>query len=196
MLKYSLAAIAAATLIAIAIVVFGPRYSGPRPEPRILATNDPPTGFVVHDAPPPAADPAPGAPPAGDLAAVMARLRAGTPKPDADATPAAAPSPATPATPTPAVPAVAPPVPDPPSRGVTSLGTRWRMARSPAGFTLSIDLGGGQTADVKVLSAFSSLDPAGVAVRVDYLRDTILQHFDSQSHGYVFNRDGSVSQDR
>ncbi len=70
------------------------------------------------------------------------------------------------------------------------------MARSGNGYTVSIDLGGGQVADVHVQPAFGSLDPASVNVRVDYLRDTIVQNFSRQSARYSFARDGSVSIDR
>jgi hypothetical protein len=65
--------------------------------------------------------------------------------------------------------------------------------RSGIGYTVSIDLGGGQVADVHVLPAFANLDPASINVRVDYLRDTILQSFSSQSASYSFARDGSVA---
>ncbi len=70
------------------------------------------------------------------------------------------------------------------------------MARAGNGYTVSIDLGGGKVADVHVLSAFANLDPAAVNVRVDYLRDTILQNFSRQSGSYSFARDGSVSMER
>ena len=244
MLRYSLAAITAAALIAVAIVIYYPIGAGPRQEPRILSSGDtaPPDGFVIHDAPAPTPAPAPpaipaappqaapaapdaaaAAPPPGDLDAVMARLRAASQNPDAAATPATpSPSPAgtppasttppgqqagapladsTPA-PAPATPpdaAAAPPLvtPSPPHwSSVTPQGTKWRMARSGSGYTLTIDLGGGQAADVHVQPAFAALDPRAVAMRVDYLRSTILQNFSGQSNSYTFARDGSVSVDR
>ena len=225
MLKYALMAVAAAMAVAVVFVLL-PVNSGPRPEPRILSSNDtqPSTSFTIHDAPPPPAPaasasstaPNPATPPtAGDLDAVMQRLRnAGvnanpSAAPDATVTaqapgfvpPAAAPAAAAaaaavppPATPDPAA---APPSP-PPARfpTVTAQGTRWRMARSATGYTISIDLGGGQVADVHVLPAFANLDPASINVRVDYLRDTILQNFSNQSGTYSFARDGSVSIER
>ena len=210
MLKYALMAIAAA--LAVAVVVFMlPTGGGPRPEPKLLAAGDPQssTSFTVRDAAPPvpvapspAAAPAPPARP-GDLDAVMQRLRNGAAAPDATPAP---PGPAVPPVPAPAPvaaapdPAAAPPPnpPSPPNRwaSVTSSGTRWRMARSGSGFTVSIDLGGGQVADVHVQSAFANLDPAAVNVRVDYLRDTILQNFSNHSGSYNFARDGSVAVDR
>ena len=244
MLRYSLAAITAAALIAVAIVIYYPIGAGPRQEPRILSSGDtaPPDGFVIHDAPAPTPAPAPpavpaapapavpaapdsaaAAPPPGDLEAVMARLRATSQNPDAAATPAApaptpaGPSPATAATPdqqpgapladatqapAPAMPpdaAAAPPLVAPPPphwTSVTPQGTKWRMARSGNGYTLTIDLGGGQAADVHVQPAFAALDPGAVAMRVDYLRNTILQNFSGQSNSYTFARDGSVSVDR
>ncbi len=70
------------------------------------------------------------------------------------------------------------------------------MVRSGLGFTVSIDLGNGQVADVHVLPAFANLDPASMNVRVDYLRQTILQNFSTQSRSYSFARDGSVSVDQ
>jgi hypothetical protein len=203
MLRYAFAAIVAAMLVAGAIVFLYPAATGPRPEPRILASGDtvtPPGGFVIHDAPPATATPAPlpdqpaasTAPPA-DLNAVMDRLRAAGQKPDATATPPDAPAIA--ATPAP----VAAPAPDPvaPPRwsSVTGQGARWRMARSADGYTVSIDLGGGQTADVHVQPAFANLDPQAINVRVDYLRETILRSFSNQSNSYTFARDGSVSLD-
>ena len=76
---------------------------------------------------------------------------------------------------------------------MTGQGTRWRMARNGDGFTVSVDLGGGQVADIHVLPAFANLDPAAVNLRVDYLKDTILQNFTAKSGSYTFARDGSVS---
>ena len=207
MLKYALMAVGAAILVAIVFVML-PTGNGPRPEPRILTSNDaqPTNGFVIHDAPPATAPiPAPpGAPAAGDasnLDVVMQRLRAGAAKPDATAAQSPDPS-AAPAVPPPAItPAVPPPVVPPPApasqwSSVTAQGTRWRMARSADGYVVSIDLGGGQVADVRVAPAFANLDPAAVNVRVDYLRDTIIQNFTRQSGAYTFARDGSVSIDR
>ena len=67
------------------------------------------------------------------------------------------------------------------------------MVKSAAGYTVSIDLGNGQVADVHVQPAFGNLDPASVNVRVDYLHDTILQSFSHESATYTFARDGSIS---
>ena len=113
----------------------------------------------------------------------MQRLRAAAPPaPDADATAAPPPVPA------------APPAPPPPHwTSVTGQGTRWRMSRTQSGFNVSIDLGGGQVAEVHVLPAFGSLDVASTNLRIDYLRQTILQNFSSRSAAYNFARDGSVS---
>lgn len=214
MLKYALMAVAAAVVVALAFVLM-PINSGPRPEPRLLNGGDPQssTSFTIHDAPTPiapaapdAATPAAPAPPStGDLDAVMQRLRNGA-KPDATVTatttatapggPGAPPTPAATTTPPDATAATPPAAPPPRWASVTAQGTRWRMARSGNGYTVSIDLGGGQVADVHVLPAFANLDPASVNVRVDYLRDTILQNFSSQSATYSFARDGSVSLER
>ncbi len=215
MLRYALMAIGAAVLVALVFIML-PITRGPRPDPRILANGDsqPATSFTIHDASAPVPQPVPAtvagpSPTPTDLDAVMQRLRSGGPTPPAqDATTAAlpatppvvaAPVVTPPAPPPPVVaPVVAPPVtPDPAALPrfptVTGQGTRWRMARSGSGFTISIDLGGGQVADVHVLPAFANLDPAAINVRVDYLRDTILQHFPHQSGNYSFARDGSVS---
>ncbi len=164
-------------------------------------------------------------PTTGDLDAVMQRLRAGganpgTPPADATLTgqvaaapqsaptapppvtpPTATAPPATPATTPTTDPAAALPPANPLSptnrwASVTAQGTRWRMARASNGYLVSIDLGGGQVADIHVLPAFANLDPAAINVRVDYLRDTILQNFSNQSGSYNFARDGSVSVDR
>lgn len=214
MLRYALFAVAAATAIAVVFVLL-PTGGGQRPEPRILSSGDTTssTGFVIHPAAPPTPDtpPVPASPP--DLDAVMQRLRAAGAKPDPAApqppapgtTPAGtitntttastgAPPAATPAVP----PADATATPPTPARwsSVTAQGTRWRMARSGTGYTVSIDLGGGQTADVHVQPAFGSLDAASVNVRVDYLHDTIVQNFSRQSASYSFARDGSVSIDQ
>ncbi len=197
MLKFALLAVAAAILVAIGLILL-PTAHGPRQEARIIAPSDtggPPDGFVIHDAPP-AAPSAPAAP--GDLAAAIQRLRDTAPKPDPaaapapDATPVLLPTVVTPAPPPAAPP---PPAPLPANRwtSVTGQGTRWRMARSGDGFTVSVDLGGGQVADIHVLPAFANLDPAAVNVRVDYLKDTILQNFTAKSGSYTFARDGSVS---
>ncbi len=195
MLKFALLAVAAAILVAIGFVLL-PIGHGPRQEARIIAPGDtgaPSAGFVIHDAP---AIPAPAAPAAaGDLDAVMQRLRDSAPKPDP--VPAALPAPLPlPAIVTPAPPPAPLPAPVlPASRwtSVTGQGTRWRMVRSGDGFTVSIDLGGGQVADIHVLPAFGNLDPAAINVRVDYLKDTILQSFSAKSGSYNFARDGSVS---
>lgn len=208
MLRYALMAIAAAIVVAFVFVML-PVTRGPRPEPRLLASGDaaPATNFTVRDATPiptpaPAAAPQATPAPAEDLDAVMQRLRNGGTKPDATATAAATapavapPVPAVPPAPVPPVPAPADPVAAPaPVRwgSVTAQGTRWRMARSGNGYTVSIDLGGGKVADIHVLPAFVNLDPAAVNVRVDYLKDTILQNFAAQSGDYSFARDGSVS---
>ena len=186
----------------------------------------PPPAPVTPNAPASASStvPSPSTPSVSDLDAVMQRLRAnagnpaapGTPAPDATITgqvvaPAPpAPTAAVPATPAAAAPPAAVPTPDPnaavppanpaspPNRwaSVTAQGTRWRMARASNGYLVSIDLGGGQVADIHVLPAFANLDPAAINVRVDYLRDTILQNFSNQSGSYSFARDGSVSVDR
>ncbi len=221
MLKYALMAVAAATLLAVVFIML-PTGSGPRPEPRLLASGDPQssTSFTIHDAAPPtpvtlspATPPAaPTTPPApGDLDALMQRLRASSANPSSANPPTTPPAPdatvnatttapAAPVAPAPAptdATAVPPPSP-PPQRwaSVTAQGTRWRLARSSNGYIVSIDLGGGQVADVHVLQAFANLDPAAVNVRVDYLRDTILQNFSNQSGSYSFARDGSVSMER
>ena len=102
--------------------------------------------------------------------------------------------PGTPPASPPDVTAAVPPPPRFPT--VTAQGTRWRLSRTPSGYTISIDLGSGQVADVHVLPAFANLDPAAINVRVDYLRDTILQNFSRQSGTYSFARDGSVSLER
>ncbi len=215
MLKYALAAVAAAALVAVAIVAL-PAATGPRQPPRILASADtaPAAGFVIHDAPPAAPVPVPetAAPPSPpvDLDAVMQRLRAGAASPDGAApvaapvaAPMAAPGAGPPPVPAPVAPPVAqpepPPDPPPPSprwNSVTGQGTRWKMARTGRGFTVTLDLGGGQVADVHVQPAFADLDFAAMNVRVDYLHDTILQNFSNQSDSYTFGRDGSVTRDR
>ncbi len=75
----------------------------------------------------------------------------------------------------------------------TSQGVQWRFVRGARGFLLSIDLGGGQVADVHVQPAFQNLDTAAINARVDYLKATILQNFSGTSGTYSFARDGSVS---
>ncbi len=215
MLRYALMAIGAAVLVALVFIML-PITRGPRPDPRILANGDsqPATSFTIHDAPAPVPQSAPSAmaassPAPTDLDAVMQRLRSGGPTPPAQDATIALPPATPPAVAPPAIipPVVTPPVmapvvvspvtPDPaaPPRfpTVTGQGTRWRMARSGSGFTISIDLGGGQVAEIHVLPAFANLDPAAINMRVDYLRDTILQHFSRQSGSYSFARDGSVS---
>lgn len=208
MLKYALMVVGAAVLVALVFVLL-PIHSGPRQEPRLLSGGDAPaaTNFTIHDAGPPAPVVSPGvaapatapaaaaAAPAAqaDLDAVIQRLRNGKPDPAvAPPPPAATPDPA-------ATAALVPPATDPaPARSgsVTSQGTRWRLARSGGGYTVSIDLGGGQIADVHVQAAFANLDPSAVNTRVDFLRDTILENFSRQSGSYTFSRDGSVSVDR
>jgi hypothetical protein len=107
-----------------------------------------------------------------------------------------------PGTSIPAAPSLAPTPPTPllpiaaQWTNVTSQGVRWRLARGATGFLLSIDLGGGQVADVHVQPAFLNLDVAAASTRVDYLKATILQNFSSASGTYTFARDGSVSIDR
>ncbi len=208
MLKFALMAVAAAAVVAIVFVML-PTGSAVRQEPRLLSSPDAPpaTSFVIHDAPPPAAatpDPSATPPnPGSSLDTVMQRLRAGagtpaapaapapdTPAPDAAATPALPPVVVTPP------PAVITPTPAPQWTSVTAQGTRWRMARSGDGYVVSIDLGDGQVADVRVAAAFGNLDTAAINVRIDYLRDTIKQNFSAQSGSYTFARDGSVSIDR
>ena len=115
------------------------------------------------------------------------------PPPTPLSAPLAAPVPSVPATP--AIPDPATP-PAPRFSTVTAQGTHWRMVRSGSGFTISIDMGAGHVADIHVLPAFANLDPAAINVRVDYLRETILQHFPHQSGSYSFARDGSVSLER
>ena len=78
---------------------------------------------------------------------------------------------------------------------MTGQGTRWRMARSGAGYTVSIDLGSGQVADVHVLPAFGNLDAASRQRAGDYLRETILQNFRT-NRGPTASPDGSVSVDQ
>ena len=211
MLKYALLAIGAALVLGLVFILL-PIHGGPRPEPRILASGDPPasTSFTIRDAAPPV--PAEAAPPAPapDLDAVMQRLRnggpAGSPTADATTPPMALPPVTVPTPPSLATPPAVPAVPDAPDATeatapprlttATAQGTRWRMARTPTGYTVSIDLGGGRIADVHVLPAFGNLDPAAINVRVDYLRATILQSFPPQSGSFNFNRDGSVSLQR
>ncbi len=211
MLKYALMAVAGAVVVALVFVLL-PINRGPRPDPRILTTPDAQssTSFTIRDAPPPQAVPSTPAPPAaasGDLDAVMQRLRGAAANPAPDTTAAAqTPASAAPASvpPAPASPVPAPAATDPVATApppprfptVTGQGTRWRMARTGSGYTISIDLGGGQVADVHVLPAFANLDPAAINVRVDYLRDTIVQNFSRQSGSYSFARDGSVSLER
>lgn len=172
----------------------------------------------------PVANPAAPADPAS-LDAVMQRLRSATAKPDstfvitpapnaaAPAAPAtgaapapvtaAAPAPATnlaPAAPSPAPVVAAPPAPPPippPQRwsNVSGQGVRFRVGRIGDGYVISIDLGGGQVADVHVLAAFGRLDQSAVDMRVDYLKQTILENFPAASANYSYNRDGSVTRE-
>lgn len=207
MLRYALMAVGAALVVAIAFVML-PTGKVVRQEPRILNSADAPpaAGFVIHDAPAPTptTPDSVATPPGGNLDTVMQRLRAGGANPAAP-TPAAAPdAPATTSlapvvvTPTPQpAPAATPVVPPGPQwTSVTAQGARWRMARSGDGYLVSIDLGAGQVANVRVAAAFGNLDTASVNVRIDYLRDTIKQNFSAQSANYTFARDGSVSVDR
>ncbi len=57
---------------------------------------------------------------------------------------------------------------------------------------LTIDLGGGQVADVQVASEFRSLDLHGASGRVDYVRRTISQAYMDQAGDYLFLRDGRL----
>jgi hypothetical protein len=205
MLKYALMAVGAAIVVAVVFVML-PTGKVVRQEPHILNSTDaPPTGFVIHEAPPPAAatpDPSATPPaPGGNLDTVMQRLRASaanpaapTPPPTPDVPASTDPAPVV-VTPTPQPAPVAPP-PTPQWTSVTAQGTRWRMARAGDGYIVSIDLGAGQVANIRVAAAFGNLDTAAVNVRVDYLRDTIKENFSVQSGNYVFARDGSVSIDR
>jgi hypothetical protein len=209
MLKYALMAVGAALVIAVVFVMI-PTGKVVRQEPHILTSTDaPPAGFVIHDAPPPVvATPDPSATPpnpGANLDTVMQRLRASAASPAAPTpVPVPAPAPAPDATtalqpvvvtPAPEPAPVAPP-PTPQWTSVTAQGTRWRMARTDDGYLVSIDLGAGQVANVRVAPAFGNLDTAAVNIRVDYLRDTIKENFSVQSGNYVFARDGSVSIDR
>jgi hypothetical protein len=219
MLRFALLAVAAAIIVAVGLVLLP--NGGSRPDSHLsvpVASAPDPATFVVHDATAPApGTPGPGTPgpamPAGspakpgqaaatqspaDLDAVMQRLRdSGGQKPSNTLTISPAPTaPSTPPAPTappapPAVPADA----SPRWTSVTGQGSRWRMAPSGDGYVLSIDLGGGQVANVHVQPAFAALDPTAMNTRVDYLRQTILQSFSSQTASYTFARDGSVSLD-
>jgi hypothetical protein len=169
--------------------------------------------------------PAPEAAQPSSLDALMQQMRTGSGGTTVEVTPSSNPSnppstsapsaPSTPATaPTPAVPpastTTASAVPAPVAPGgptpllpiamqwtnVTSQGVRWRFGRGAHGFLLSIDLGGGQVADVYVQPAFQNLGVEAVNTRVDFLKATILQNFSAQSATYSFARDGSVSVDR
>lgn len=204
MLKALLAAILVALLVVILLLlpIFRPER-GTAPVAVNTASAPPPSSFVIHnDAPPapPAAPPAaPDVPAPDSLDAVMQRLRSG--KPDATvvvtpATPAApAPTPAPAPAPGP-VPSVAP-VPAPPRwTNVSGQGVQYRLGRAGDGYVILIDLGGGQVAEVHVQAAFGRLDQGAVDVRVDYLKQTILENFSSASASYSFNRDGSVSRAR
>ncbi len=177
--------------------------------------------FVVHDAAPATPAPAPAAPATPDpaaqpsnLDAVMQRLRAAQPaKPDtltvtAPATPGASPdaTPPGPNAPSPVLagpnptpsPLTGSPPPEPPVQAprwtnVTSQGARWRMSRDGGGPALTIDMGAGRVAVVRVLPAFQALDQAGMNSRVDYIKQTILETFPPGSASFVFSRDGSIT---
>jgi hypothetical protein len=146
---------------------------------------------VVTPSPAGSSAAAPGSPPAapGSPAATASTVPTAPVSADPAAAPAAAPVPA-PVPPTPLLPIATQ------WTNVTSQGVRWRFGRGATGFLLSIDLGGGQVADVHVQPAFLNLDTASVSTRVDYLKATILQNFSSASGTYSFARDGSVSIDR
>ena len=76
---------------------------------------------------------------------------------------------------------------------MTAQGVQYRMTPTGDGFLISIDLGGGQVADVRVLPAFGRLDQISVYTRIDYLKQVILTNFPPGSATYLFNRDGSVT---
>jgi hypothetical protein len=91
-----------------------------------------------------------------------------------------------------------PPPPEPVAQAphwsnVTSQGARWRLGRDGSGPALTIDMGGGRVAQVRVLPAFQGLDQAGMNARVDYIKQTILENFPPGSASFVFARDGSIT---
>ncbi len=195
-------------VVAIAAIMLWDGAGGGRlsaPLPTAPASN----GFVIHDAAPAAAaaTPVPAAKPAqsSNLDALMQKMRASTDTATVVVTSPPAVS-AAPVSTTPAVPAhvAAPVAPVPPQptpllpvavqwTNVSGQGVHWRFVRGARGFLLSIDLGGGQVADVHVQPAFQNLDTAAINARVEYLKATILQNFSSTSGTYSFARDGSVS---
>jgi hypothetical protein len=201
--------------VAVAIVFGGGRATDHPVTPLTVAS--PADSFIVHDAPPPAATPAPAVPPAAPgpttpdaptqatLDAAIERLRAaGGAKPDTPATPVtptvtppaatATADPSAAATPV-APPAPAAPAPPPPPSwtAVTAQGVRWRTGRDPAIPAVVIDMGGGRTATVFVDPAFMALPQGGANSRVDFLKQTILESFPPGSSQFRFARDGSVS---
>lgn len=176
------------------------------PAPAAPPATTPPA--ITPPATTPSAATAPSAPlpTATDLEALMQKLRASSaqpppaPVPNATASvtvtaPQDVPS-AAPALPPPAVPA-APVVPAPPPAprwtSVTGQGTRWRMVRAGAGFTVTIDLGNGTAADIRVLPQFGNLDLAATNIRIEYLKQTILNDFGGEPGSYIYARDGSVT---
>ena len=202
-----------------AAMVIGGRVPVVETPPPPVATKvlSPSDTFVIHDAAPaaaiapPASAPAdPNAPPAPTgLDAAIARLRSGSapdpsvPVPDATVTitpgspaaPTAAPG-STPdpllAGPSPAPSILAgPPAPPPPPAwtAVTSQGVRWHSNPN----SLTIDMGGGRTATVLVDPAFQALPQQAANMRVDFLKQTILENFPPGTSQFRFARDGSVA---
>ena len=206
-MKWGLLGLGALALLAVAFATL--QGVGRRPEARLVVT--PPvatapsdgSAFVIRPAPPPAPgspDPDAGKP---NLDAVMQRLR-NSPPPAAPVAPPGSnvvvvtPAPAPAPTPAPVAAQPQPPPPDAAARwtNVSSLGARWRLNPGAALMTLSIDLGNGQVADVHVQPAFANLDSAAANMRVDYLKQTILQSFSARSATYSFGRDGSITLER
>jgi hypothetical protein len=75
----------------------------------------------------------------------------------------------------------------------TNAGTRWSLTVSdPEHPILFIDLGDANLATVTVAKEFLNLDAAGMALRVDFLRDKITKDFGTQSASFSFMRDGQV----
>ncbi len=212
MLKALLAAILVALVVVILLLLSIARPDrGPAGSVAVnSASAPPPSSFVVRNNAPPAPPvdapaPPPAAPAPDSLDVVMQRLRSAKPDATVVVTPAA-PAPVPPPVPPPpvsppvlpVVPAPLPeapaPVPAPPRwTNVSGQGVQYRVGRAGDGYVISIDLGGGQVADVHVLPAFGRLDQAAVNMRVDYLKQTILENFSSASASYSYNRDGSVS---
>lgn len=192
-MKWVLLGLTALVGVAVAFVVLRPGGTG-RPVVPVTApgpAGSPGSSFVIRDAGPASPDTEAATGPKPDLDAVMQRLRT-TPATPASPLPAAQPAP----TPAPAPVAVpAPPEAAPRWASVSSQGTRWRLGRTGSGIVVSIDLGAGQTADVRVQPAFANLDQAAMNLRVDYLKQTILESFSGRAATYNFSRDGSVSQE-